>query len=76
MLKLTLNPDDTLETVLPMLEKAMASGEICRIRPADYLGCLGLSALILLTMADGLLDPASGKVVHPHPGFGLSCSSA
>jgi hypothetical protein len=71
MLNITLNPDDTLETILPVLEKAMESGEICRIRNIDYLGCLGLSALMLLTVADGLLDSETGKVVHPHPGFSL-----
>jgi hypothetical protein len=71
MLKLSLKPDDTIETVLPVLEQAMEDGEICRIYNIDYLGCLGVHALTLLTLADGLLDSETGKVVHPHPGFSL-----
>jgi hypothetical protein len=71
MLNITLSPDDTIETVLPVLEKAMEAGEICRIHNIDYLGCLGIYALTLLIMADGLLDSETGRVFHPHPGFSL-----
>ena len=71
MRDITLNRNASIETVLPWVEEAMESGDICRINHIDYLGQLGISALTLLTMADCLLDSATGKVFHPHPGFGL-----
>ncbi len=71
MLNITLNCSDSIETVLPMIEEAMETGEVCRINNIDYLGRLGISALTLLTMADSLLDSTTGKVFRPHPGFCL-----
>ncbi len=71
MLNITLNSSDSIETVLPMVEEAMESGDICRINNIDYLGRLGISALTLLTMADSLLDSTTGKVFRPRPGFCL-----
>ena len=71
MRNITLNSDDNIETVLQEVEAAMETGEICRIHNIDYLGRLGISALILLTMSDSLMDPESGKIFHPKPGFGL-----
>ena len=71
MLNITLSTHDTIETVLPMVEKAMEAGEICRILNIEYLGQREISALTLLTMAEGLLDSETGKVFHPHPGFAL-----
>jgi len=71
MLNITLSPDDTIETVLPVVEKAMESGEICRINNIYFLGHLEVSALTLLTMAEGLLDSETGRVFRPHPGFAL-----
>lgn len=71
MLNITLKRTDSIETVLPMVEKAMESGDICRITNIDYLGRLGISALTLLTIADSLLDSTTGKIVRPRPGFCL-----
>jgi hypothetical protein len=71
MFNLTLKPHDTIETVLPVVEKAMEAGEICRIDNINYLGFLGGHALTLLMASDGLLDSETGRVFHPHPGFGL-----
>ena len=71
MLNITLKCSDSIETVLPMVEEAMESGDICRINNIDYLGQLGISALTLLAMADSLLDSATGKVFRARPGFCL-----
>ena len=71
MVDIQLKPTDCLETVLPTIELAMGSGEICRIRNIDYLGRLEESALALLTASDSLLDSSTGKIFRTHPGFGL-----
>lgn len=71
MLKITLKPDDTIETVLPVLEQAMEGGELCQINNIHYIGYLGACALTLLTLSDGLIDSETGKVFHTRPGFSL-----
>jgi hypothetical protein len=71
MLNITLKPDDTIETVLPVIEQAMEDGDVCRIVNMRYIGLLGKRALTLLTQSDGLLDSQTGKVFHSHPGFSL-----
>jgi len=71
MLNLILKCTDSIETILPIVERAMHSGDVCRIHNINYLGRIQLAALTLLAMSESLLDSASGQVVHPHPGFRL-----
>lgn len=71
MFSITLKPTDSIETVLPLVERAMESGEICRINNIDCLGRLGVMALRMLATNDSLLDGVSGKMFHPRPGFCL-----
>ena len=71
MLNLTLNHTDSLETVLPTVELAMQSGDVCSIHNINYLGHIHLAALTLLAMSESLMDSATGQVFHPHPGFCL-----
>lgn len=71
MLKITLNPFDSIETLLPSVESAMESGDVCQIHNIQYLGVSELAALKLLAMAENLLDAGSGKICRAHPGFHL-----
>ena len=71
MCDILLTRDDCIETVLPRVEEAMESGEICRIRHIDDLGRLGIAALVLLTMANNLMDSTTGRVFRSRPGFCL-----
>jgi hypothetical protein len=71
MLNLTLQRNDSIETVLPTVERAMHSGELCRLHNINYLGHLQLAALILLAMSQNLMDTATGQIFQPHPGFRL-----
>ena len=71
MLNLTLQRNDSIETVLPTVERAMRSGELCRLHNINYLGQLQLAALILLAMSQNLMDTATGQIFQPHPGFRL-----
>ena len=60
MLNLTLQRNDSIETVLPTVERAMRSGELCRLHNINYLGQLQLAALILLAVLDHLRPEDSG----------------
>lgn len=71
MLNITLNRLDGLANLLPAVESAMEAGEVCQIHNINYLGISELAALKLLTMADRLLDTATGKICHAVPGFCL-----
>ncbi|MFZ4535777.1 hypothetical protein [Propionivibrio sp.] len=71
MLNLTLNRSDSIETVLPTVELAMQTGDVCKIHNINYLGCNHTAALTLLAMSKNLMDLATGQVFHPHPGFRL-----
>ena len=71
MLNVILNRDDSIETVLPTLELAMQTGEVCRIRNINYLGTIHLAALALLAMSGSLMDTETGRIIHSHPGFCL-----
>lgn len=71
MLNVTLNRDDTIETVLPTVELAMQTGDVCRIRNINYLGQIHLAALSLLAMSERLMDSASGQIIRARPGFRL-----
>ena len=71
MLNLTLQRNDSIATVLPTVERAMRSGELCRLHNINYLGQLQLAALILLAMSQNLMDIATGQIFQPHPGFCL-----
>ncbi len=71
MLNVTLNRDDTIETVLPTVELAMQTGDVCRIRNINYLGQIHLAALSLRGMSERLMDSASGQIIRARPGFRL-----
>ena len=71
MRDITLNRNASIETVLPWVEEAMESGEICRINHIDCLGQLGIAALKTLAMANCLMDSASGRMIRARPGFAL-----
>ena len=71
MLNLTLQRNDSIETVLPTDELAMRTGDVCRLHNINYLGQIHLAALTLLAMSQNLMDSATGQVVQPHAGFRL-----
>lgn len=71
MLNVTLNNSDTLETVMPTVELAMRTGDVCRIANVNYLGRAHMAALALLAMSDSLMDVETGQIIHPRPGFRL-----
>ena len=71
MLNLTLNTNDSIETVLPTVELAMHTGDVCSIHNINYLGHIHMAALTLLAMSESLLDPVTGQIFHPHPGIRL-----
>ena len=71
MLNVTLNRDDSIETVLPTVELAMQTGDVCRIRNINYLGHIHLAALSLLAMSESLMDSATGQIIRARPGFRL-----
>ena len=71
MLNLTLQRNDSIETVLPTVELAMRTGDVCRLHNINYLGQIHLAALTLLAMSQNLMDSATGQIVHRHPGFCL-----
>ena len=71
MLNLTLNRTDSIETVLPTVELAMHTGDVCSIHNINYLGQIHVAALTLLAMSENLMDSATGQIFHPQPGFRL-----
>jgi len=71
MLNITLNRFDNIDTVLPTVETAMETGDVCQIHNINYLGLAELVALKLLALTDNLLDAATGKTCHAIPGFCL-----
>lgn len=71
MLNITLNQCDNIETLLPAMESAMETGEVCQIHNINYLGIAELAALKMLAMADSLMDSETGKICRASPGFRL-----
>ena len=71
MLNITLNRLDSIETLLPLVESAMETGDVCQINNVNFLGVSQLAALRLLAMAENLLDAETGKICHATPGFYL-----
>ena len=69
MLNVTLNNNDSLETVLPTVELAMQTGDVCSIRNVNILGQVHMAALTLLVMSKNLMDSETGQIIRPHPGF-------
>lgn len=69
MHRVTLNHSDTIEALLPVLERAMEQGDVCQIRNIHYLGVSEVLALRMLAMADKLIDVGTGKICHAAPGF-------
>ena len=71
MLNVILNRNDSIETVLPTVELAMQTGDVCSIRNINYLGHIHLVALALLAMSGSLMDMGTGQIIHARPGFCL-----
>ena len=75
MLNITLNrfdgSFDRIASLLPVVESAMETGEVCQIHNINYLSLSELVALRFLAMADKLLDTGTGKICHSVPGFYL-----
>jgi len=62
---------DRIGSLLPTVESAMETGEVCQIHNINYLSRSELVALRFLAMAGNLLDTATGKICHAVPGFYL-----
>ena len=71
MLNVTLTCSDSIEAVLPTVELAMHTGDVCSIHNINYLGRIQMAALTLLAMSGSLMDSATGQIFQPHPGFQL-----
>lgn len=71
MLNITLNSTDCIETLLPTIEMAMDSGEVCRLLNVNFLGPVEIAALSLLVMASNLMDTATGRICRARSGFVL-----
>jgi len=71
MVNVTLSRTDCIETLLPTVELAMESGQVCELYNINYLGPLELAALTLLVLAESLRDTGTGKIYRANPGFSL-----
>jgi len=71
MLNVTLNCSDSIEAVLPTVELAMHTGDVCNIHNINHLGRIQMAALTLLATSESLMDSATGQIFHPRPGFQL-----
>ena len=71
MLDITLNRFSGIASLLPTVESAMETGDVCQIHNINYLTVSELVALRFLAMADNLLDTGTGKTCHAVPGFCL-----
>ena len=71
MLNVTLKPSDTIEQILPLVETAMQTGDVCRVANIDCLDLFEITALRLLVGARHLLDAANGQEIFARPGFQL-----
>jgi hypothetical protein len=71
MLNITLNYFDNIDTVLPAVETAMETGEVCQIHNINYLSRSELVALKLISLAENLLNTGTGRTCHSNPGFCL-----
>ena len=65
MLNLTLNCSDSIDTVLPVVELAMHTGEECCIRNINHLGQVHTAALALLAKSGCLMKRLRWKSVFP-----------
>lgn len=71
MLNITLSSSDSIESLLPLVESAMETGEICQIHNINFLGLSELVALKMLAMSENLFDTQTGKTCHASAGFCL-----
>ncbi len=71
MLNVTLKPSDTIEQLLPLVETAMQTGDVCRVANIDCLDLFEITALRLLVGAGHLFDAASGQEYFARSGFQL-----
>lgn len=71
MVTVILKPTDCIQTLLPIVEAAMESGDVCQLGNVHYLGPFELAALVTLTTATHLRDAETGRIYHAHPDFRL-----
>jgi hypothetical protein len=69
MLNIILERSDRIESVLPAIEKAMASGEVCRLQNVACLGSFERVSQALVAMVEELLEGT--RQCHARPGFQL-----
>ena len=71
MLNVTLKRSDTIEDILPALETAMQTGDVCRVANIDYLDLFEIATLRLMVGVGQLFDAASGMEHYARSGFRL-----
>ena len=71
MLDVTLNHSDTIEDLLPILERAMETGEVCRVTNIEHFDLFEIAALRLLVGTGRLFDAANGQEFFARAGFQL-----
>ena len=69
MFNVILSRSDRIESVLPVIEKAMASGQVCRLQNVSCLGPFDRVTQTLVAMVEGLLDGV--RQCQARPGFQL-----
>lgn len=69
MRKVVFDPGDCIEAILPIIESAMASGDVCRIENVAHLGPFESVADALRAMLEDLMEGTRKCPVHP--GFRL-----
>ncbi len=69
MLNVVLSKNDRIEAVLPLVESAMAAGEICRLENMAHLGRFETVTDSLLIMVERLFD--GDRSCRAQPGFRL-----
>jgi hypothetical protein len=69
MLNIFLSRSDCIESVLPLIEKAMASGQVCRLQNVSCLGPFERVTQILVAKIEDLLDGV--RQGQARPGFQL-----
>jgi hypothetical protein len=69
MVNVVLNQSDRIESIMPIVQSAMASGIVCRLENMGYLGQFDSVSNDLMAQVLELLDGAQQCPVHP--GFRL-----
>ncbi len=69
MLTIILERSDRIESVLPAIERAMASGEVCRLQNVACLGSFDRVSQAVVAMVEEVLDGV--RQCRARPGFQL-----